>query len=167
MDSDRRGKVDWFLGRARTLGDKLREGIYLATGRAAYDFLAARGPRVRVPHGPWRLVLVASSRARRTYVPRQSNVRIQFFRAQTEIDEGPTPWDQLALGGVELWQVVMPNNNHGSMMRSPYVHVLATELAQALEETAHGEAQSNGAGNGVVHPPAGSNNGAAARLSRA
>jgi amino acid adenylation domain-containing protein len=126
-----RGKATWVKGRARGLRTRVREGIYLKSGLLAYDMLSKRAWR---PRGPWRLVLVVSSRARQAYAPRPADIQIDFFRAQHEVDERPTPWDGIARGGVRLRQVVVPEIDHASMMREPHVQVLAREVQRALDE---------------------------------
>jgi amino acid adenylation domain-containing protein len=130
MDSGIRGKAVWVKGRARGLRTRVREGTYLKSGLLAYDVLSKRGWR---PRGPWRFVLVVSSRARQAYAPRPADIQIDFFRAQHEIDERPTPWEGIARGGVRLRQVVVPEIDHASMMREPHVRTLARELQSALE----------------------------------
>jgi hypothetical protein len=85
------------------------------------------------------------------YVPRSTNVRIEFFRAQTDADTRPTPWDKLALAGVELRQVVVPAINHVSMMHEPYVRMLAAEIERALADARRGVAQAPTNGNGSVN----------------
>ena len=140
MDSGVRGKAAWIRHRARNVKNRVRETAYLASGKLVYDVLASRRLE-RIPRLPWRLVLITSSRARTMYKPRPANVRIDFFRAQTDHDDRPTPWESLALGGVELRQVVVPEINHESMMHVPHVQVLASELALTLERAATGRLQ--------------------------
>ena len=125
----------WVKRRATGLRRRISDAVYFTTGRLAYDILAARGGD-RVPRGPWRLVLIASSRARRLYTPKPSNVAITFFRAQAEPDNSPTPWEQLALGGVKLRQIIFHNINHESMMHEPHVATLSHQLDQALRDSA-------------------------------
>ncbi len=132
MDTGIRGKAAWVRGRARGLRTRIREGAYLKSGLLAYDLLSKRGWR---PRGPWRFVLVVSSRARQAYAPRPADIQIDFFRAQHEIDERPTPWEGIARGGVRLRQVVVPEIDHASMMREPHVRVLAREVQSVLEES--------------------------------
>jgi amino acid adenylation domain-containing protein len=154
-ESGVRGKAAWVRRRSVGLKNRARQTLYFRTGRMAYDLLAARPSLNAISRGPWRLVLVISGRARMAYVPRPANVRVDFFRAQTEVDRGPTPWERLALGGVELRQVVVPAIDHASMMHEPYVQALASELTRALIEDNHatqrnGAAPRNGA-NGTEH----------------
>jgi amino acid adenylation domain-containing protein len=129
-----RGKAAWVRRRVVGLKNRLRNGLYFGTGRLAYDALAKRPSLKVISRSPWRMVLVISGRARMSYVPKPANVRVDFFRAQTEIDAGPTPWEKLALGGVDLRQVVVPKINHASMMHAPHVASLARELTLALSE---------------------------------
>ncbi|MCA1682472.1 MAG: amino acid adenylation domain-containing protein [Actinobacteria bacterium] len=156
--ADLRGKAGFVHRRAITIREKARDIAYFSTGRLAYDLLSARDQGARVPRGPWRLVLVASSRARRMYVPKPADVRVHFFRAQTEVDSSPTPWESLALGGVELRQVVVPDINHGSMMHAPHVRVLSEALTEALDDTVRAVSRGRRAA-----PPTGSAQSAAAQ----
>ena len=148
-ESGPRGKAEWVRRRARGLGDRIRDELYFASGRFVYDVLASRGLN-NMPHGPWRLVLIASSRARRLYAPRSANLKIHFFRAQTEPDDRTTPWESLALGGVELSQVVVPDINHESMMQRPHVNELADQLSRVLNDASSEPPAKDAAGNGAI-----------------
>ncbi|MBA3806780.1 MAG: amino acid adenylation domain-containing protein [Solirubrobacterales bacterium] len=136
IDSGVRGRAAWIKSRVRGLRSRIREGFYLKTGLLAYDLLVKRGPEKRPPRSPWRLVLVVSSRARRTYAPRPADIQVDFFRAQREVDDRATPWEDIARGGVRLRQVVVPEIDHASMMREPHVQLLADELQRALDALA-------------------------------
>jgi thioesterase domain-containing protein len=81
------------------------------------------------------VVFIASNLARRRYVPAPLDVRVEFFRAQSAPDSRSTPWDGIAGQGVELRQIVSPGIKHDRMMHEPHVHLLAAELARALEGT--------------------------------
>ena len=136
MDSGLRGKAAWVKRRAKGLRMRVRSAVYIKSGQLAYDILARGGNLKRRPLGRWRFVLVISSRARLAYVPRPGDVQIDFFRAQHEIDERPTPWAGIARGGIRLRQIVVPDINHTSMMQEPHVQVLAKEISGALSEIA-------------------------------
>ena len=56
------------------------------------------------------------------------DVRVQFVRAQTAADSQPTPWDELAAGGVDLRQIVAPDISHESIIHEPHVRILAEQL---------------------------------------
>jgi amino acid adenylation domain-containing protein len=133
MDGSMRGKAGWLRRRAGSLRARLSDGFYLRSGRIAYELLALRGSERPLPRLPWRLVLVASSRAREAYAPPSSDVTIDFFRAQRGRDERPTPWEGIA-GEVRLHQVVVPDIDHASMMHEPHVQVLADAIKGTLAE---------------------------------
>jgi amino acid adenylation domain-containing protein len=133
MQSGTRGKAAWLRRRGGGLLARLYDSLYLWSGGLAYDLLAKRGAHKRPPGLPWRLVLIASHRARRAYVPQPADVTIDFFRAQHEPDERPTPWSGIARGGVRLRQIVVPDINHVSMMQEPHVHELAAKLREVLQ----------------------------------
>lgn len=72
-------------------------------------------------------------------------MRVQFFLAQTAADSHPSPWEDLATGGVDLLQIVAPDISHESMIHEPHVRILAEQLRGDLNEAAHGDS-SNGTG---------------------
>jgi amino acid adenylation domain-containing protein len=133
VNTGMRGKIRWLRRRTAGLGARIGRGAYLASGELLYDALARRGEQKPPPRTPWRMLLVASNRARRSYVPPPADLRIDFFRAQRERDERPTPWDGIARAGVRLRQIVLPEIDHASMMHEPYVTALAAELRRALQ----------------------------------
>jgi thioesterase domain-containing protein len=159
MDTGTRGKAAWVRRRAFGLKNRVTTRVYFTSGRMVYDALVATHSK-RIPRGPWRLVLVVSSRARRIYIPRPAAVRIDFFRAQRQADDGPTPWEHLALDGVELRQVVVPDINHESMMHEPHVQRLADEVGRALNAAVGQLNAANGSVNGATSA-IGTHNGAA------
>ena len=66
-------------------------------------------------------------------VPKPLDVRVEFFRAQRSSGSNPTPWEGLATRGVDLRQIVASDINHETMMREPYVQMLAEQLMRALD----------------------------------
>ncbi len=131
--SNLRGKGAWL--RRRMIGLKKLVGarLYFSTGGFAYDYLLAH-PGRRLPWHPWNLVLVASSRARKAYVPPETDIAVTFFRAQEGPDERPTAWSAVAHGGVDLRPVIAPGVDHAKLMHDPYAPLLAAEMMQALDE---------------------------------
>jgi amino acid adenylation domain-containing protein len=136
VQSSTRGKASWLRRRARSLRERLSEGFYLRSGDLAYRLLAAlRDHEKPLPRLPWRMVLIASSRARKTYAPPPSDIAIDFFRAQRSAGQSPTPWEGIA-GQVRLRQVVVPGIDHTSMMQEPDVQILAEEIRRTLADLA-------------------------------
>ena len=110
--------------------------VYFKSGPRLYELLTAHNLQRLIPHRPWNLVLIASNLARMRYVPKPSDVRVQFFRAQRAADPHPTPWDDLATRGVDLRQIVAPDIDHANMMHEPHVQMLAEELMWTLNSPA-------------------------------
>jgi len=138
--ADVRGKFAWIRGRLVGLKNRGRSAVYLRVGPGLYERLAARGLQGRLPRRPWNLVLVVSNLARRNYLPSALDVRVDFFRAQRAADGRPTPWDELAGGGVVLHEIVAADIDHASMMRAPHARLLAAALTSVLEESAEDHA---------------------------
>ena len=132
MESDARGKTQLIWRRATGFLTRRGQRFYLWSGGLAYNALARSRVRGLPQRIPWRMALVASDRARRSYAPPPSELIIDFFRAQHGADERPTPWEAIARGGVRLRQVVVPDIDHFSMMREPHVQALAAQLRAAL-----------------------------------
>jgi thioesterase domain-containing protein len=137
-NTDREGKWAWVRRRAGGPARKVRRAVYETRGPLVYERLVARSLQHRMPHRPWNLVLVASNLARRRYVPRPLDARVEFFRAQQTGHTRPTPWDGLALRGVELRSIVAPDMDHDLMMKEPHVRMLAAQLERALDSTEAG-----------------------------
>jgi amino acid adenylation domain-containing protein len=139
MQSGIRGKAGWLRRRTGGLRARLSEAFYLRSGDLAYRLLALRDPEKALPRVPWRMVLIASGRARQTYAPPPSNIAIDFFRAQRSADQSHTPWEGIA-GEVRLRQVIVPGIDHTSMMQEPDVQILADEIRRTLAELSGSEA---------------------------
>jgi amino acid adenylation domain-containing protein len=122
-----REKQAWVTNRARG-------AIYLKIGPRVYELLEARNLQHLIPRRPLNIVFIASSLARRRYVPGPSDVRVDFFRATRTPDSRPTPWDSLAGQGVALRQIVSPEIRHNCMMHEPHARLVAGEMTRALEE---------------------------------
>ena len=153
IESDWRGKAAWLRRRAGSLKHRVRENLYFTSGRFAYDILVAGNHGV--PRGPWRLVLVASSRARKLYEPKPARLRVEFFRAQNTVMDDPTPWENLALGGVQLRPVIVSDIDHASIMREPHVQVLAAQMQAAFSTNGHGLKAADGVARNGGHGPDG------------
>jgi len=150
--ADRAARVVWVRNRLRRLRHRARNDLYFHSGFLALDVLAKVRAR-RVPqNGPWDLVNVAGSRAQRRYRPYVSDLRVDFFRAQTEAGTEPTPWEPYARGGVSLHQVVEPGISHDAILRDPAVRTLAERMRAALDRGPHPGSQPDGVAhtNGVA-----------------
>jgi amino acid adenylation domain-containing protein len=130
-DGDTRRRVRWLGERLRGLNFRLSRGLYFRSGYRALDVLTRTG--LPIPRRPWNLVYVAGTRAARTYSPPPSGVRIEFFRPQTAPGEERTPWDDIALGGVVLHQVVGPDMTHATITKDEGAPTLLAHLVPALE----------------------------------
>lgn len=119
--------------------DRLRGAIYIKIGPRVYEVFEAHNLQHLIPRRFLNIVFIASSLARRRYVPRPLDVRVDFLRAQRTPDSRPTPWDGLAGQGVALRQIVSPEIRHARMMHEPHVHLVAAELTRALEENGKNE----------------------------
>jgi hypothetical protein len=98
-------------------------------------------------------VLIASSRAAKSYDPPPTDIRVDLFRPQTGPSTAPTPWDNLALGGVVLHQVVGEDLMHETITNGEGAPLLAEYLTAALDEAmgVNDAARGNGAANGAAH----------------
>jgi amino acid adenylation domain-containing protein len=135
MASGAQGKAAWIRQRVVNL----RSHLYFSTGRLAYDILAKRGRHKRLPRRlPWQIVRVASTWAQARHVARPANLTIDLFLPQRQPDWRPTPWDEIARGGVRLRPVVAPEIDHMSMMQEPHVRVLAEQMRRALQQAFDG-----------------------------
>jgi thioesterase domain-containing protein len=130
--ADAQGRREWAKERVRAQRIRFTNAVYVKYGPRAYAALRERNRQHWFPRRPWNAVLVASNLARLQYVPRPLDVHVEFFRAQQTPHSRPTVWDELALRGVTLRQIVAPGINHERMMREPYVKLLTAELRQAL-----------------------------------
>jgi amino acid adenylation domain-containing protein len=130
-DGDTRRRARWLGERLRGLNYRLSHGLYFRSGYRALDVLARTG--LPIPKRPWNLVHVAGSRAAKTYSPPPSGVRIEYFRPQTAPGEEWTPWDDIALGGIVLHQVVGPDMTHATITKDEGVPTLLAHLVPALE----------------------------------
>src|SRR5438105_9854636 len=135
-DADLYGKGALVTSYFARLPRKPRYAAYEKIGPRLFALLDSRNLQHLIPRRPLNPVYVASNLARRRYVPKPADVRVQFFRAQTAPDARPTPWEALAGRGVELRQIVAPDINHERMMQGPHVRLLAAELEHALKQTA-------------------------------
>jgi amino acid adenylation domain-containing protein len=162
-DADLRGKAQWVRHRLMRLRNRIRTEIYFRSGSMAIRTMAMTG-RVRRREG-WNLVTVAGAKAARNYVPRPSEVRLDFFRAQTGPSSEPTPWEGLARGGVTLRQVIGPEMSHITMLKEPGVRTLAREMERVLQELADRPRSAGAAAerNGDSPSPLGEREGAGAR----
>lgn len=156
-----RQRLTWVRNRVEGLRTRLTSSLYFRSGYRALDVLAKTG--LPLPKRPWNLVLVASSRAAKSYTPLPSDIRIEFFRPQTGPNSDPTPWDSLASGGVVLHQVIGPEITHETITNGRGAPTLAEYLTVALNEAMDVSTGSPAAetanGNGAPHP-LGSGNGA-------
>jgi thioesterase domain-containing protein len=132
--ADARGRLAWIWTRIVGVRKRAVGAVYVTRGPGIYDWLARRGWAHLIPRRPWNLVLVTSNLARSKYVPQPLDVRVDFFRAQTEPDSRETPWEGLAERGVVLHQVVAPSIDHASMMQEPHARMLAKQLDVALQD---------------------------------
>jgi amino acid adenylation domain-containing protein len=130
-DGDAKRRVRWLGERVKGLHYRVTHGLYFRTGYRALDLLAKTG--LPAPRRPWNLVHVAGSRAAKTYWPPPSGVRIEYFRPQTGPGEEQTPWDDIALGGVVLHQVVGEDMTHATITKDEGAPTLLSHLAPALE----------------------------------
>jgi thioesterase domain-containing protein len=135
-EADLRGKGAWVSGRVAGLAGRGRSAGYVNIGPRVYELLESRNLQHLIPRRRLNLVRVASNLARRRYVPRPLDVRVEFFRSQTAPDSRPTPWETIAGQGVELRQIVAPDINHERLMHEPHVRLLAAALTRALDDTA-------------------------------
>lgn len=129
-DGDTKRRVRWLGERLGGLNYKLTHGLYFRSGYRVLDVLSKTG--LPVPRRPWNLVHVAGSRAAKTYWPPPSEVRIEYFRPQTAVGEEITPWDDIALGGVVLHQVIGPDMSHATITKEEGAPTLLAHLAPAL-----------------------------------
>ncbi|HLJ02689.1 MAG TPA: amino acid adenylation domain-containing protein [Solirubrobacteraceae bacterium] len=129
----RDGRKQWLRDRLAGLHGRAHRLVYLKAGPRLYELLARRGLERLMPRRPWNLVLVASNLARRHYVPEPLDTRIEFYRAQRGPDDAPTPWEDLAMGGVALRPIVHPGISHDGMMHEPHVRMLAEALSDDLQ----------------------------------
>jgi thioesterase domain-containing protein len=136
-DVGRAGRREWLRDRIAGLRGRAHHAVYFSLGPTLFERLAARHLERLIPRRPWNLVLIASNLARKRYVPTSLDVRVTFFRAQRAADSRPTPWDGLAMRGVELRPIVAPDITHESLMREPLVKLLAEQLMRELEGGAH------------------------------
>jgi thioesterase domain-containing protein len=132
-EAGRAGRREWVRNRVAGLRARWNRLVYITAGPRLFEALAARRLERFLPHRPWNLVLIASNLARKRYVPEPLDVRIVFYRAQTEPHSRPTPWDDLASDGVELRQIIADGINHERMMHEPYVQLLATRLMSDID----------------------------------
>jgi amino acid adenylation domain-containing protein len=145
-DADLPGKAQWVRHRLIRLRNRIRTEIYYRSGSMAIRTMAMTGRVRKSEH--WNLVTVAGARAAKSYVPSPSDVRMDFFRAQTGPSTESTPWDRLARGGVTLRQVIGPEMSHVTILKEPGVRILALEMERVLEELAERRAAAS-AGAGV------------------
>jgi amino acid adenylation domain-containing protein len=141
-DADLGGKAEWVRHRLMRLRNRVRTEIYFRSGSMAIGMMAMTG-RVRKSER-WNLVTVAGARAAKSYVPRPSAVRIDFFRAQTGPSSEPTPWEPLARGGVTVRQVIGPEMSHVTILKEPGARKLAVEMERVLNELGNGSPASGG-----------------------
>jgi amino acid adenylation domain-containing protein len=135
--ADRLDRREWLRDRVAGLRGRAHHAVYFNLGPTLFEGLAARHLERLIPRRPWNLVLIASNLARKRYVPTCLDVRVTFFRAQRAADSRPTPWDGLAMRGVELRPIVAPDITHENLMREPLVKLLAEQLMRELEGEAH------------------------------
>jgi amino acid adenylation domain-containing protein len=137
-DADLRGKGAWVASHVAGLPGAGRWAVWQAAyeklGPRVFELLESRNLQHLIPRRPLNLVYIASNLARKRYVPRPVDVRVEFFRAQTAPDARPTPWEALATKGVELRQIVAVDIDHERMMHEPRVQLLAAELTRALDK---------------------------------
>ena len=159
--ADRHGKARWIATRMGRLYNRLRGEISFRSRVAAVGLMTMTG-RVHSPRG-WNPVTVAGRRAALRYSPVASDVRIDFFRAQTGDNDEATQWETLAADGVNLRPVIGPHLTHITILKEPGVRTLAAEMKRALDESLggagrNGTSASLGAGavNGRANPDRGS-----------
>jgi amino acid adenylation domain-containing protein len=147
--ADRLDRREWLGERLAGLRGRAHHALYFSLGPTLFERLAARHLERLIPRRPWNLVLIASNLARRRYVPTPLDARVTFFRAQRAADSRPTPWDGLAMRGVELRPIVAPDITHESLMREPLVKLLAEQLMRELEGGAHDEGRGQHVAGGI------------------
>ena len=80
-------------------------------------------------------VYVSIDEAMANYEPQASAVKVTLLRAadnrveETELDEPMMGWKELALGGVEVYEVP---GDHFTMVQPPHVQILAERLRECL-----------------------------------
>jgi amino acid adenylation domain-containing protein len=149
-----RGRAAWVRRRAVGLKNRIRTELYFRRGYLTLDLLGRLRRAAPAAGGRRDLVTIAGGRAAKRYVPQPSEIRIDFFRAQTGESADPTVWEHLALGGVALHQVVSDTMSHVTILKEPGVRLLAAQmrellLAGAAASTGNGSANGSlsGAGN--------------------
>jgi nonribosomal peptide synthetase DhbF len=117
----------WIRNRGHNLHHKL--------GLAYYDHLVRKG-RKRPRRSPWDLHLMASSRARQTYVAPPSDARIDFFGVASERHERyAARWEPLARGGLEYHAVVGTEDDTWRLvyLTRPHVDRIAEALRRVMD----------------------------------
>ncbi len=130
-EGDASARAVWLRKRARALWERIERTAYFRSGDLALAVTRRTG--TRAPRRPWNLVHVAGSRAAKTYWPPASGVRVDYFRPQTEPGGTETPWDDIALGGVVLHQVIGPDMSHATIIKAEGAPTLLAHLGPALE----------------------------------
>ena len=124
--------------------------------------MLATARSLRIKARPWDLMLIAGVRAAKRYGPKPSDIRIDFFRAQTGPDDSSTPWERLAGRGVSLHPVIGANISHITILKEQGAATLAREMARVLgERAAEGRAPVTSAGTPAANGAAHASNGAA------
>ena len=119
---DLRGKASWIVTRVKGLVDKVRLRAWFRLFERA-----ARGRWV-----PRSLLSVEGAilNARRSYRTPSSSLRVTLFRAVDETAKGDSArshWTPIA-GEVDIRPIVAPGIRHDTIVREPYVALLAREL---------------------------------------
>jgi amino acid adenylation domain-containing protein len=156
-----RGKLVWVRGRLIRLQRRVRSTLYHKSGALTLDMLAtARSLKIKAR--PWDLMLIAGVRAAKRYGPKPSDIRLDFFRAQTGPDDSSTPWERLAGRGVSLHPVIGTDISHITILKEQGAATLAREMARVLHERAEeGPAPAINAGAPMTNGAAHASNGAA------
>jgi thioesterase domain-containing protein len=77
-------------------------------------------------------IWIANYQAARTYVPKPYPGRVTLFRCQDTtpgVYERDLGWGELALGGVDVYDVP---GDHNSLITEPHVRVVADRLRECL-----------------------------------
>jgi thioesterase domain-containing protein len=102
----------------------LRRFAYRTVSRTGWGWLAH----------VWHLELIAIRRALPRYVAPTSNAHVTLFEAREPDDDlGPTPWEQLAAGGVDTHPITAPGIDHVSIMHQPHVSQLALSFGAQID----------------------------------
>jgi thioesterase domain-containing protein len=125
MRSDLLSKRAWLWRRTRGVKRK----VEVATGKRLYRWYTSRGRRL--PRGPWDWVHIGNRLALERFRSQPSPVPLTVLRL-ARTDGGETPWRRVATGPVADRVLTAPGINKFNVVKEPYAHLVADELAGAL-----------------------------------